>query len=103
MDNQDYQSFKVSLEIHICFRGAKIGHTQEQPRKHLCLWLLLPCPGTCAGQASQRWGSAQGQVQGGLHRLALAQLGGFGLLFLLGFVSFEKQEIEPFYDMDFTA
>lgn len=23
--------------------------------------------------------------------------------FVLGFVSFEKQEIEPFYDMDFTA
>lgn len=30
------------------------------------------------------------------HTLALAQLGGFGLLFVLGFVSFEKQEIEPF-------
>lgn len=100
MDNQDCPSFQVSLEIRICFREAK-GYTQE--------WAM---PSVSGG-----WHLAWGHVQGRPHRQALHRgkhrevgtdwplLGWEDLVycFVLGFVSFEKQEIEPFYDMDFTA
>lgn len=53
-----------------------MGHVISAP-----LWQVMRHPRACAGQALQKWGSAWEQVQGGWHRLALAQLGGFGLLF----------------------
>lgn len=64
-----------------------MGHTQEWALhtfhlggSGLALWRAVDLPevGVCVGR----------QVQGGPRRLALAQLGGLGLLFCVGFCVF---------------
>lgn len=54
MDNQDCHSFKVSLEIHICFRGANAGHTQEWARHQRSL-----VAGHCLAWGRHRAGLAE--------------------------------------------
>lgn len=102
MDNQDYHGFKFSLEIHMCFRGRRPHPPRNGPRTQpVSVAQALP------------WGSRSrlhrgGGLRGGECREGLADwpwLNWEDLVycFVLGFVSFEKQETEPFYDMDFTA
>lgn len=86
----DRHGFELGL-VPVCVRGAKTGHP-EGP------WALRSLAAPSRAEQGLR-----GEVQGVGTDWPLLNWEALVYCFVLGVVSFEKQEIEPLYDIDFTA